>query len=178
MPTQHYSIRFSVRLSSLQHTRLLRLDTGKRETPHYSLSQPTLLIRSLAKLGLWAGVLGTAANRYYHTRFTSVVVAQKTHMLKPWKLYDSTMSFTVDDGCLLGAGLGFAASVPILFLRRPVMPRWTRCLGLTNGGACIGIVGAHGYLQYTIERQKRMYAWSAGQRGAHSSSGRCFGTKT
>ena len=126
----------------------------QREITHHSFSQSALLIRSLAKLGLWAGVLGATANWYYHARFTSVVVAQKNNVLKPWKLCDSTKSFTIDDGCLLGAGLGFAVSVPVLFLRRPAVPRWTRCLGLTNAGACIGILGAHGYLQYTGERQK------------------------
>ncbi|KAF2026173.1 hypothetical protein EK21DRAFT_74785 [Setomelanomma holmii] len=39
-------------------------------------------------------------------------------------------------------------------MRRPAIPRWTRCLGMTNIGACAGVLGAHGYLQHTGERQK------------------------
>ncbi|KAJ4378139.1 hypothetical protein N0V83_000972 [Neocucurbitaria cava] len=50
--------------------------------------------------------------------------------------------------------LGLAASIPTLFMRRPAIPRWSRCLGMANIGACAGIVGAHGYFQYTGERQK------------------------
>lgn len=99
------------------------------------------------------GVLCAAANWYYHTRFVSVVV-QKNAAVKPWKLYERAQSLTVDDGCLAGAGVGLAVSIPALFMRRLAIPRWTRCLGLANMGACAGITVAHGYLQYTGERQK------------------------
>lgn len=127
---------------------------GHRVAPGYTLSRPALFIRASAKLGVWAGVLGTAANWYYHSSFTSVVVSQQNDVVKPWQLYERTKSLTVDDGCLSGAGLGLAASLPTLFSRRLAIPRWTRCLGLLSIGACAGILGAHGYLQYTGERRK------------------------
>ncbi|KZM22939.1 uncharacterized protein EKO05_0004921 [Ascochyta rabiei] len=128
---------------------------GHRAAPAYAAPRPALLIRSSAKLGLWAGVLGATANWYYHSRFTSLVLSQKNDAVKPWKLYERTESLGVDDGCLVGAGVGLAASVPTLFMRRLlVIPRWTCCLGLANIGACAGIVGVYGYLQYTGERQK------------------------
>jgi hypothetical protein len=126
----------------------------RRAFAGYILPRPALFIRSAAKLGLWAGVLGAAANWYYDSRFIRVAFSQNYQDVKPWKLCEWTESFTVDDGCLVGAGLGLAASIPALFMRRLAIPRWTRCLGLANIGACAGIVGAHGYLQYTGERQK------------------------
>ncbi|KAF9696911.1 hypothetical protein EKO04_004806 [Ascochyta lentis] len=122
---------------------------GHRVTPASTASWSALFTRSSANLGLWAGVLGATANWYYHSRFTSVAVSQN-NAVKPWKLYERTKSFTVDDGCLVGASVGLAASIPALL----VIPRWTRCLGLVNIGASAGILGAHGYLQYTGERQK------------------------
>jgi hypothetical protein len=111
-------------------------------------------VRSSAKLGLWAGVLGVAADWYYNSRFTSVVFAQRKQEAAPWKLYEKAKEFTVDDGCLVGAGLGLAASIPALFMRRPAIPRWTRCLGMANIGACAGVLASHGYLTYTGERKK------------------------
>lgn len=127
---------------------------GHRTNPSYTLSQPALFIRSSAKLGLWAAVMGAAANWYYNSRFTSVVLSQGDNEVASWKLFERTKSLTVDDGCLVGAGLGLAASVPALFMRRLAIPRWTRCLGLANVGACAGMLGAHGYLQYTGDRKK------------------------
>jgi hypothetical protein len=111
-------------------------------------------VRSSAKLGLWAGVLGVAADWYYSSRFTSVVLAQRKQEAAPWKLYEKAKEFTVDDGCLVGAGFGLAASIPALFMRRPAIPRWTRCLGMANIGACAGVLATHGYLSYTGERKK------------------------
>lgn len=60
----------------------------------------------------------------------------------------------MDDGATVGACIGLAASIPVLFMRRLTIPKWTKCLGMTNIGACVGILGAHGYLQYTGRRQK------------------------
>lgn len=131
------------------------------------LPRPALFIRASAKLGLWAGVLGAAASWYYDSRFTQVAFSQNSHQIQPWRLYERTKSFTVDDGCLIGAGLGLAASVPALFMRRLAVPRWTRCLGLANIGASAGILGAHGYLQYTGERRK---AYAALERRLQSRS--------
>lgn len=83
-----------------------------------------------------------------------MVVAQKNPKVKPWKLYKWSKKYTLEDGALFGAGLGLAASIPTLFMRRPAIPRWTRCVGMVNIGACAGMLGMHGYLQYTGERQK------------------------
>ena len=99
-------------------------------------------------------MLGAAANWCYNSRFTSVVLSQRNQEATPWKLYERTEGLTIDDGCLVGAGLGLAASVPALFMHPLAIPRWTRCLGLANIGACAGILGAHGYLQYTGDRKK------------------------
>jgi hypothetical protein len=93
-------------------------------------------------------------NWYYYNAFVGVITSEQNLPVKPWKLYERTQSFTVDDGCLAGAALGLAASIPTLFMQRPAIPRWTRCLGLVNIGACAGILGAHGYLQYNGERKK------------------------
>ncbi|KAG9206842.1 hypothetical protein G6514_000130 [Epicoccum nigrum] len=125
-----------------------------RVSPHFASSRSALFVRSSAKLGLWAGVLGVAADWYYTSRFTSAVLAQRKQEPAPWKLYEKAKEFTVDDGCLVGAGLGLAASIPALVLRRPAIPRWTRCLGMANIGACAGVVATHGYLSYTGERKK------------------------
>ncbi|KAF3037335.1 hypothetical protein E8E12_004436 [Didymella heteroderae] len=119
-----------------------------------ALPRATLFVRSSAKLGICAGVLGAAANWYYNSRFKAVVLSDKLHEVKPWKLYERTKKLTVDDGALFGAGLGLAVSVPVLFMRRLATPRWTRCFGLANIGACAGTLGAHGYFQFTGERQK------------------------
>jgi hypothetical protein len=113
-----------------------------------------LFIRSSARLGLWVGVVGAAVNYYYYHAFVGVVFSEKKLKTKPWRLYKWTKRRTVDDGCLAGAAVGLAASIPTLFMRRPAIPRWTRCLGMTNIGACAGILGAHGYLHYTGERQR------------------------
>ncbi|KAF3002058.1 hypothetical protein E8E13_009146 [Curvularia kusanoi] len=128
-----------------------------RVAPNFAPSRPALFIRSSAKLGLWAGVLGVAADWYYHSRFTSAVFAQRKQEAAPWKLYEKAKGLTIDDGCLVGAGLGLAASIPALLMRRLAAPRWTRCLGLANIGACAGMLATHGYLSYTGER-KEAYA--------------------
>ncbi|KAH6616564.1 hypothetical protein C7974DRAFT_416691 [Boeremia exigua] len=130
---------------------------SQRVIPGYALSRSALFIRSSAKLGLLAGVLGAAAELYSNSRFTSVVLSQNNQDASPWKLYEKAKSFTIDDGCLIGGGLGLAISVPALFIRRLAIPRWTRCLGLANIGACAGVLAGHSYLQYTGER-KRAYA--------------------
>jgi hypothetical protein len=123
-------------------------------TTGYVLPRTALFIRSSAKLAICAGALGGAANWYYSSRFKSVVLSDRSHEVKPWKLYERTSKWTVDDGALAGAAMGLAASVPALFMRRLAIPRWTRCLGLANTGACAGVLGAHGYLHLTGERQK------------------------
>ena len=82
------------------------------------------------------------------------MASEKNLNFTPRKLYAWTDARTVDDGALAGAALTLAASIPTLFLRRPAIPHWTRCLGMTNIGACAGILGAHGYLQYKGEREK------------------------
>lgn len=101
-------------------------------------------------------VAGAAVNTYYHTRFTSIVVAQTVKEPTPAKLWDKTEKYTVDDGCLAGAALGFVAFLPTLFMRRPSVSWWARCVGMTNIGACTGVVASHAYFQYTGERQKAM----------------------
>ncbi|KAF1932935.1 uncharacterized protein M421DRAFT_416532 [Didymella exigua CBS 183.55] len=118
------------------------------------LPRTALFLRSSAKLALCAGAVGAAANWYYDSRFKSVVLSDTSGEVKPWTLYERTRELTVDDGCLVGAGLGLAASVPALLMRRLAAPRWTRCLGLANIGACAGILGAHAHLHFTGERQK------------------------
>lgn len=123
-------------------------------TPSQSISRTALFIRSSARLGIWAGAVGAAVNWYYYSAFANVVVSQKNPKVKSWKLYKWTKKYTVEDGALAGAALGLAASVPTLFMRRLTIPRWTRCLGMTNIGASAGVLGAHGYFQYTGERQK------------------------
>jgi hypothetical protein len=123
-------------------------------TAGYALPRAALFIRSSAKLGICAGALGAAANWYCNSRFKAVVLSDRSHEVKPWKLYEKTKKLTVDDGALVGAGLGLAASLPALLMRRLAIPRWTRCFGLAHMGACAGILGAHGYLQFTGERQK------------------------
>jgi hypothetical protein len=127
---------------------------GRRVHPAHATSKPALFIRSSARLGVWAGALGVALNWHYYNAFVGVIMAEQTLPVKPWRLYERTQRLTVDDGCLAGAALGLAASIPTLFMRRPAIPRWTRCLGMTNIGACAGILGAHGYLQYNGERQR------------------------
>lgn len=98
-------------------------------------------------------MLGVAADWYYNSHFTSIVLAQTRQETTSWKLYEKTADRTVDDACLAGAGLGLAASLPALFMRRLAIPRWTRCLGLINIGASAGILAAHGYLQSTGSRR-------------------------
>jgi len=113
-----------------------------------------VFIRASARLGVWAGVAGAALNWYYYSAFADVLVSTNVPKLKPWKLYESTRKYTVDDGAVAGAALGLAISVPSLFMRRPAIPRWTRCLGMANIGACAGVLGAHAYFQYSGERQE------------------------
>jgi hypothetical protein len=123
-------------------------------TPARPLSRAAVFIRASARLGVWAGVAGAALNWYYYSAFAKVVVSQKVPEVKNWKLYERTKRYTVEDGALAGAALGLAISVPSLFMRRPAIPRWTRCLGMMNTGACAGVLGAHAYFQYTGERQE------------------------
>jgi hypothetical protein len=127
---------------------------AQRVHPSSPIPRTALFIRSSARLAVWAGAIGAAVNWYYHNAFVGVVLSRQNLPVKPWKLYERTPRFTVDDGCLAGAALGLAASIPTLLLRRPAIPSWTKCLGMTNIGACAGIIGAHGYLQYNGERQK------------------------
>jgi hypothetical protein len=127
---------------------------AQRVHPLDPIPRTALFIRSSARLGVWAGAIGAAVNWYYYNAFVGVVMSGQNLPVKPWKLYERTPRFTVDDGCLAGAALGLAASIPTLLLRRPAIPWWTKCLGMTNIGACAGILGAHGYLQYNGERQR------------------------
>jgi len=99
-------------------------------------------------------VAGAALNWYYYSSFADVLVSTNVSEVKPWKLYERTKKYTIDDGALAGAALGLAVSVPSLLMRRPAIPRWTRCLGMTNIGACAGVLGAHVSFQYTGERQQ------------------------
>ncbi|KAI4930791.1 uncharacterized protein J4E92_004623 [Alternaria infectoria] len=123
-------------------------------TPTKPISRPAVFIRASARLGVWAGVAGAALNWYYHSSFANVLASTNIPEVKPWKLYERTKKYTVDDGALAGAALGLAVSVPTLFMRRPAIPRWTRCLGMANIGACAGVLGAHAYFQYSGERQE------------------------
>jgi hypothetical protein len=127
----------------------------QRVTPSLPISRTALFIRSSARLGVWAGVIGAAVNWYYHTAFTNAILSHvELKEVRKWKLYEWTKRYTVEDGALEGAKLGLAASIPTLFMRKPAIPRWTRSLGMANIGACAGILGAHGYFQYTGERQE------------------------
>ena len=117
-------------------------------------SRPALFVRSSARLGLCVGLAGAAVNWYYYSAFANVVVADKVQEASRWRLYQRTKGYTVDDGALAGAAIGLSASIPMLLMRRPAIPRWTRCLGMANIGGCTGVVGSHAYLQYTGERQK------------------------
>lgn len=125
-----------------------------RVHPSRPVSRTALFIRSSARFGVWAGALGAAVNWYYYNALVGVIMTEQNLPVKPWKLYERTKRLTVDDGLLAGATLGLAASIPTLFMRRPAILRWTRCVGMTNIGACAGILGTHGYLQYNGERQK------------------------
>jgi hypothetical protein len=127
---------------------------SQRVTPVRPLSRAAVFIRTSASLGVCAGIAGAALNWYYYSAFAKVVVSQKVPEVKNWKLYERTKRYTVDDGALAGAALGLTVSVPSLFMRRPAIPRWTRCLGMTNIGTCAGVLGAHAYFQYTGERQE------------------------
>jgi hypothetical protein len=127
----------------------------QRVTPTLPISKTALFIRSSARLGVWAGVVGAAVNWYYHTAFTNAVLSHvEPKEVRKWKLYEWTKRYTVEDGALEGAKLGLAASIPTLFMRKPAIPRWTRSLGMANIGACAGVLGAHGYFHYTGERQE------------------------
>ncbi|KAJ6194280.1 hypothetical protein J3E72DRAFT_388053 [Bipolaris maydis] len=117
-------------------------------------SRPALFVRSSARLGLCVGLAGAAINWYYYSAFANVVIADKVQEASRWRLYQWTKGYTVDDGALAGTAIGLSASIPMLLMRRPAIPRWTRCLGMANIGGCTGVVGSHVYLQYTGERQK------------------------
>lgn len=118
------------------------------------MSSTALFIRSSGRLGLWAIALGAAANVYYHQSFTTIVVSQVVNNPTPPKLYEKTERYTVEDGCLAGAAVGFVAFLPTLFMRKPSVPWWTRMMGMANIGACTGVLASHAYFQYTGERQK------------------------
>lgn len=127
---------------------------ARRVHPTTPVSRGALFIRSSARFGLWAGLLGATVNYYYYTSFASVVIRDTNPSVKPFRLYKWTKRRTVDDAALAGTAAGLLLSVPTLFLRRPAFPRWTRCVGLANVGASVGILGAHGYFEYTGERRK------------------------
>ncbi|KAH7400896.1 hypothetical protein DE146DRAFT_755339 [Phaeosphaeria sp. MPI-PUGE-AT-0046c] len=127
---------------------------AQRVHPSQPVSRTALFIRSSARLGVWAGALGFAVNCYYYNALVGVIMKEQNLPVKPWKLYERSNAVTVDDGLLAGATLGLAASIPTIFMRRPAIPRWTRCVGMTNIGACAGVLGTYGYLQYNGERQK------------------------
>ncbi|KAF1920980.1 hypothetical protein BDU57DRAFT_509500 [Ampelomyces quisqualis] len=127
---------------------------ARRVHPSRPVPRIATFVRSSARLGVWAGALGVAANCYYYNAFVGVIMTEQNLPVKPWKLYERTKRVTVDDGALAGAALGLATSMPTLLMRRPAIPRWTRVVGATNIGACAGMLGAHAYLQYNGERQK------------------------
>jgi len=127
---------------------------ARHVSPHVPVSTASLFVRASARLGLCAMAVGAAVNAYFHLNFTTVVVSAAGSSPTPAKLWERTDRYTVEDGCLAGAALGFASFLPTLFLRRPSVPWWTRMVGMTNAGACAGLVAAHGYFQYTGERQK------------------------
>ncbi|KAJ4305453.1 hypothetical protein N0V90_000984 [Kalmusia sp. IMI 367209] len=128
----------------------------RRIAPNSRVSRTALFIRTSGRLGLWTAAAGAAANVYYHKNFTSVVVWQQVPDPTPPRLYEKTEKYTVEDGCLAGAAVGFAAFLPTLFMRRPSVSWWTRMVGMTNIGACTGVLASHAYFQYTGERQKAL----------------------
>ncbi|KAF2445014.1 hypothetical protein P171DRAFT_387697 [Karstenula rhodostoma CBS 690.94] len=128
----------------------------RRVTPNKKVSGTALFIRSSGRLGLWAIGVAAAANAYYHKGFTAIVVSQVVKDPAPPKLYEKTEQYTVEDGCLAGAAAGLVAFLPTLFMRRPTVSWWTRMMGMSNIGACAGVLASHAYLQYTGERQKAM----------------------
>lgn len=127
---------------------------NQRVAPQQAISPTVLFVRSAARLGVAAGLAGAAVNWYYYSAFANVVVEDQVPERTKWRLYEWSKRYTVEDGALAGAALGLSASIPMLLMRRPAIPRWTRCLGMANIGACTGVVGAHAYFQYTGERQK------------------------
>ncbi|KAL5399861.1 hypothetical protein PMIN03_012608 [Paraphaeosphaeria minitans] len=128
----------------------------RRVTPKRTASGAALFIRSSGRLGLWAIGVAAAANAYYHESFTTIVVSQAVENPAPPKLYEKTEQYTVEDGALAGAAAGIVAFLPTLFMRRPTVSWWTRMMGMTNIGACAGVISSHAYFQYTGERQKAM----------------------
>ncbi|KAH8706913.1 hypothetical protein GQ44DRAFT_753005 [Phaeosphaeriaceae sp. PMI808] len=136
----------------------------QRVTPLRPISNSALFIRSSAKLGLCVGALGAAVNYYYYSAFVESCLAERNVKRPPWKLYEWTTSRTLEDACLAGATIGLVASAPFLFRRRPTIPRWTRSVGMANIGACVGILGAHGYFQYIGERQPAYEYFDESQR--------------
>ncbi|KAK7191487.1 hypothetical protein DPSP01_011004 [Paraphaeosphaeria sporulosa] len=128
----------------------------RRVMPNKKVSGTVLFVRSSGRLGLWAIGVAAAANAYYHKSFTTIVVSQEVRRPTPPKLYEKTEQYTVEDGCLAGAAAGFVAFLPTLFMRRPTVSWWTRMIGMTNIGACTGVLLSHAYFQYTGERPKAM----------------------
>ncbi|KAF2661173.1 hypothetical protein K491DRAFT_576534, partial [Lophiostoma macrostomum CBS 122681] len=116
-----------------------------------AISTPALFVRASAKAGIWCALGGAAINWYYHYGFTGPVSIASNITDLEWKIWEKTERYTIDDGFLVGAGLGLASS---LFLRRLHIPSWTRYVGMTNIGGCAGILAANAYFQYTGERAR------------------------
>ncbi|KAF2281514.1 uncharacterized protein EI97DRAFT_454696 [Westerdykella ornata] len=119
-----------------------------------TLPVPALFIRASAKAGIWCAAIGAAVNFYHHHEFTKPIGAVLNVPVE-WKLWERTEKYTVDDGFLAGAGMGLGIGlVSSLFLKRSPLRWWTRCMGMANMGAFVGIAGSNAYFQYTGERQK------------------------
>ncbi|KAF2016231.1 hypothetical protein BU24DRAFT_492359 [Aaosphaeria arxii CBS 175.79] len=118
------------------------------------LSAPATFIRASARAGIWCACIGAATNWYYHYAFTTPVVELSQVETTPWKVWEKTDKYTVDDGFLAGAGVGLASGlVSAVFLRRMPVSWFAKCVGMTNVGAFAGITGSHAYFHYKGERQ-------------------------
>jgi hypothetical protein len=123
------------------------------------ISIADLFIRSSAKTGVWCAITGAAVNYYYHYGFTDAICAASGVKDEKYKLWDKTERITVDDGFLVGAGIGLGVGVvSAVLLRGSPVRWWTRCIGMTNLGAFAGIAASNGYFHYTGERQKSVQA--------------------
>lgn len=128
----------------------------RRVTPTKKVSRTALFVGSSGRLGLWAIGLGAAANVYYHRSFTTIVVSQTVKDPTPPKVYERTEKYTVEDACLAGAAAGFVTFLPTLFIRRPIVPWWTRIVGMSNIGACTGVLASLVYFRRTDEGRRAL----------------------
>ncbi|KAH7138981.1 hypothetical protein B0J11DRAFT_515769 [Dendryphion nanum] len=118
-------------------------------------SIPGIFIRSSARAGIWCACVGAVANWYYHYSFTAPVVLLSGVEHTPYKIWERTEKYTVDDGFLAGAGLGLASA---LFLRRIPISWWAKFVGMGNLGAFTGVTASHAWFHYKGERQPSVAA--------------------